>query len=85
MDQRLFQELFDAAAKPRRNSDSPISNFKVGAAFRTETGSVYAGTNAEEPAFSHSIHAEQGAAAQMVAKEGRKKPYPSGCGWRSGD
>src|SRR6266852_1496478 len=73
MDQRLVQELFDEAAKARHNSHSPISNFKVGAAFRTETGSVYAGTNAEEPAFNHSIHAEQGAVAQMVAKEGRQK------------
>src|SRR6267142_3982498 len=73
MDQSIFQELFDAAAKARQNSHSLISNFKVGAAFRTETGNVYASTNAEEAALNHSIHAEQGAMAQMVANEGRQK------------
>ena len=73
MDQSIFQDLFDAAAKARQNSHSPISNFKVGAALITETGNVYAGTNAEDPAFNHTIHAEQGAIAQMVAKEGRQK------------
>jgi cytidine deaminase len=39
----------------------------------TEGGNIYRGTNAEEPAFNHSIHAEQGAIAQMVAQEGRQR------------
>ena len=73
MDQTLFETLFERAAKTRLNSHSPISHFKVGAAFITSTGNIYAGTNAEEAAFNHTIHAEQGAVAQMVAQEGRQK------------
>src|SRR5579864_5265234 len=73
MKKKIFCKLFDAAAKARLNSHSPISNFKVGAALMTECGNVYAGTNAEDPAFNHSVHAEQGAIAQMVAQEGRRR------------
>ena len=73
MDKELFEKLFECAAKARLNSHSPISDFKVGAALMTASARIYAGTNAEEPAFNHSIHAEQGAIAQMVAQEGRQR------------
>ena len=73
MDKKIFQELFEAAKKAREHSYSPISNFKVGAAFYNAAGNVYAGTNVEEAAFNLSIHAEQNAIGQMVAKEGRTK------------
>ena len=73
MEPSLFKTLFEAAAKSRLNSHSPISHFKVGAAFKTATGNIYVGTNAEEPAFNHSIHAEQGAIGHMVASEGHQK------------
>jgi len=68
-----FNKLFRAAAKARKNAHAPISDFKVGAALRTSQGRIYAGANAEEPAFNHSIHAEQGAVAKMVAAEGRQR------------
>ena len=70
MDEKDFKRLFKAAAKARQNSYSPISGFKVGAAILTGTGHIYAGTNVEEAAFNLSIHSEQNAIGQMVAKEG---------------
>ena len=73
MDDAVFQRLVTAAQNVRRLSYSPISNFKVGAAITTARGALYAGTNVEEAALNHSIHAEQGAIAQMVATEGRVK------------
>jgi cytidine deaminase len=73
VDNVLFQGLFAVAAQVRLNSHSPISDFKVGAALITEGGNIYGGTNAEDPAFNHSVHAEQGAIAQMVAQEGRQR------------
>jgi cytidine deaminase len=73
MEQKIFEQLFAAAKAARENSYSPISNFKVGAAIRTKTGNIYAGTNAEDAAFNHTIHAEQACIAQMVSKEGRQE------------
>lgn len=73
MDQEVFNTLFEVALKARENSYSPISKFKVGAAIRAATGNVYAGTNAEDAAFNHTIHAEQACIAQMVSKEGRQE------------
>lgn len=73
MEKELFDKLFTAASQARENSYSPISHFKVGAAFITKEGNIYAGTNIEEAAFNSCTHAEQAAIAQMVSKEGRKE------------
>jgi cytidine deaminase len=73
MRNETFDALFQAAQKARAHSYAPISNFNVGAAFLTATRKIYAGTNVEEAAFNSSIHAEQGAIAQMVAAEGRAR------------
>jgi len=73
MDQDLFKKLFDAALKARGNSYSPISKYMVGAAIRTKTGNIYVGTNAEDAALNHTIHAEQACIAQMVSIEGRQE------------
>lgn len=66
--------LVAAALDARKNSHAPISGFHVGAAIRSQrTGKIYSGCNVEDPAFNHTIHAEQGAIAQMVAAEGAGK------------
>ncbi len=73
METGVFNALFDLAEKARNNAYAPISHFHVGAAILTSTGNMYAGTNVEEAAFNHSIHAEQGAIAQMVVAEGPQR------------
>lgn len=62
--------LLTAALEARKNSHCPISGYKVGAALMSSSGRVYAGTNVEDPAFNHTIHAEQAAIGTMVAAEG---------------
>jgi cytidine deaminase len=73
MKKEIFDRLFRAAEKARAHSYAPISKFRVGAAFLTVTGNIYAGTNIEEAAFNASVHAEACAISQMVAQEGRVK------------
>ncbi len=45
------EELIELAKKARQNSKSLHSNFKVGAALLTNNGTVYTGTNIEDPQF----------------------------------
>lgn len=73
MNTDIIKTLIETALKTRANAHCPISGFKVGAAILSESGKIYAGANAEDPAFNHTIHAEQGAIAQMVAAEGHAK------------
>lgn len=73
MEESVFAVLLKSAVSARQNAYCPISNFAVGAAIRTIDGDVFAGCNVEEPAFNHTIHAEQNCVAQMVAKLGRKQ------------
>lgn len=61
--------LFQAALAARKNSYSPYSGFKVGAALLSETGKIYAGTNIEEAAYI-CTHAEQSAISNMIIHEG---------------
>ncbi|MER5171703.1 cytidine deaminase [Thioclava sp. GXIMD2076] len=59
--------LLDAARKVRENAYVPYSNFKVGAALRTASGTVYVGVNVENVAYPEGTCAEAGAIAAMVA------------------
>lgn len=59
--------LIDAARAVRENAYAPYSKFKVGAALRTEGGSVYVGCNVENVAYPEGTCAEAGAIAAMVA------------------
>ena len=59
--------LKEAALNVRENAHAPYSNFKVGAAIRSASGTVYAGCNVENVAYPEGTCAEAGAIAAMVA------------------
>ncbi|MEL0435795.1 cytidine deaminase [Phycobacter sp. K97] len=59
--------LKDAATAVRENAHAPYSNFKVGAAIRAASGTVYVGCNVENAAYPEGTCAEAGAIAAMVA------------------
>lgn len=59
--------LEKAALAVRENAYAPYSNFKVGAAIRSDKGTIYAGCNVENIAYPEGTCAEAGAIAAMVA------------------
>jgi len=59
--------LKDAACDVRENAHAPYSNFRVGAAIRTASGTVYQGCNVENVAYPEGTCAEAGAIAAMCA------------------
>lgn len=59
--------LLKAATEVRENAHAPYSNFKVGAALRTKTGTIYSGCNVENVAYPEGTCAEAGAIAAMCA------------------
>lgn len=59
--------LKEAAIAVRENAYVPYSHFKVGAAVRGASGTVYAGCNVENVAYPEGTCAEAGAIAAMVA------------------
>jgi len=65
-------ELVSLALSARKNSYSPYSGFKVGAALLTKNGKVYKGCNIENGAFSPTNCAERTAVFTAVA-DGEKE------------
>ena len=63
----MSSDLRDLAMKVRENAHAPYSNFKVGAAVRAASGTVYVGCNVENAAYPEGTCAEAGAIAAMVA------------------
>jgi cytidine deaminase len=63
----MDRELFDAALAVRERAHAPYSRFHVGAAVRTETGSVHAGANVENASYPEGWCAETSAIAGMIA------------------
>lgn len=61
------KDLIDIASAVKLNAYAPYSNFCVGAALRTEKGTVYSGCNVENIAYPEGTCAEAGAIASMVA------------------
>lgn len=59
--------LLDAAIQVRLNAYAPYSRFKVGAALRAASGTLYSGCNVENVAYPEGTCAEAGAIAAMVA------------------
>ncbi|MEN8907396.1 MAG: cytidine deaminase [Clostridiales bacterium] len=62
-----YMKLIEAANKIKNNSYSPYSNFKVGAAVRTNDGSIFLGTNIENASFGATICAERVALFSAVS------------------
>ena len=58
--------LLDHAAAIRDRAYAPYSNFKVGAAIRAASGTVYTGVNVENAAYPQGTCAEAGAIAAMI-------------------
>jgi cytidine deaminase len=60
------QDLLDAARAAQANAHAPYSRFPVGAAIRTSSGRIYAGSNVENVSFPEGICAEAAAIGAMV-------------------
>lgn len=72
MTDAAWEQLFQAAAAARMIAYAPYSHFQVGAAVRSEDGSIFAGCNVENASYGLSVCAERNAIGQMVAS-GRRK------------
>lgn len=72
MKDEIQGQLFNLALRVQANAYAPYSQFRVGAALRTQTGLYFYGANVENAAYSMTICAERSAIAHMVA-EGRQK------------
>jgi cytidine deaminase len=64
--------IYKMAIKAMKNSHSPHSKFRVGAAIEGESGNIYPGTNIEFDAFSLTVCAERAALFSAVSN-GEKK------------
>jgi cytidine deaminase len=60
------EDLLDAARAAQANAHAPYSQFLVGAAIRTASGRVFAGSNVENVSFPEGICAEAAAIGAMV-------------------
>lgn len=68
----IDKDLIEKAAFAMKNSYSPYSNFKVGAAVLTEDGFIFIGTNVENSSFGATLCAERVAIGNAVSN-GHKK------------
>jgi len=59
LSEESFQSLIEAAKEARLHSVAPFSNFKVGAAVRTESGKIYTGCNVESASYGLTVCAER--------------------------
>ncbi len=67
MNKKDLQQLSKLAFEAQKNSHSPYSNFKVGAAVLTSTGEAFSGCNVESAAFPLGQCAEATAIGNMVS------------------
>mgnify|MGYP001822711516 CR=1 FL=1 len=64
------ENLFQAALEIRARAHAPYSEFQVGVALRTETGTIHTGCNVENVSYPEGACAETGAISAMVAAGG---------------
>jgi len=60
------EKLVQAALKVREKAYAPYSNFKVGAALLSKSGTIYSGVNVENSSFGATICAERNALFNAV-------------------
>lgn len=63
----MLDDLFEAAKAVRERAHAPYSRFKVGAAIRARSGTIYPGCNVENAAYPVGSCAEAGAISAMLA------------------
>ena len=68
----MYKLLIDKAKEALKNSYSPYSDFKVGAAILTEDGEIFTGSNVENITFGATVCAERAAAVKAVNNGKRK-------------
>lgn len=68
----LIGALADAAIAVKKNSYSPYSHFKVGAAVLTEDGKIFTGTNIENSSYGLTICAERNAIFKAICAGQRR-------------
>ena len=66
------EDLIAAAIEVRKNSYSPYSNYKVGAALLSGSGKIYVGSNFENSSFGAGICAERVALGAALSAGERK-------------
>lgn len=66
LSKQLTDELISNAAQAMKNSYSPYSKFKVGAALLAGSGKIYRGTNIENASYGLTICAERSAVFAAV-------------------
>lgn len=71
-DDETLTRLFEAAKSVRDRAHAPYSNFSVGVALMSDTGSVYTGCNIENASYPEGWCAETSAIAHMVVAGDRK-------------
>lgn len=68
----MISELIETAINYQKNSYSPYSNFRVGAAVLTTEGEIYGGCNIEIVSFSPTICAERTAIFKAISEKKTK-------------
>ena len=68
---KTTQELHKAAVESRKNSHSPYSKAKVGAAIRLKSGEVFSGCNIENASYGATVCAERVAIWKAVSELGK--------------
>ena len=67
-----YTKLIEAANRAKRNSYSPYSKFRVGAALLSKTGKIFTGCNIENSSYSLTICAERTAIFKAISEGNRK-------------
>jgi len=68
---KVDKKLLAAAIKARKNSYSPYSGCKVGAAIRTQDGKIYVGCNVENSSYGGALCAERAAIQGAISAQGK--------------
>jgi len=63
-----YRKLLAQAEEAKRNSYSPYSGFRVGAALVTSEGKVFTGTNVESASYGATICAERTAVVKAISE-----------------